>query len=850
MQPAYLFPPYRLVPAQRLLSMGGTPVKLGGRAFDMLVALVERRDRTVSKDELMDLVWPRLVVEENNLQVQVVALRKLLGHAAIATVPGRGYRFTLPVAVEGDGAPSASPSVPPGAAPGAAQAHAGAHTTPSAAAPATPTNLPHWLAPLLGREQTLATLLDLMDRHAWVTVVGPAGIGKTRLALAAAKARCAALPGGVWWVDLTSVADPALVPHALALAMGVRNEGPADLVATLAAALPAQPTLVVLDNAEHLLDGVAALLARLRPLAGALRIVLTSQEVLHAADEQVFRVEPLSLPAAGTPDAAEASGAVALFVARAQAVDRHFVLTAQNREAVADICRRLDGIPLAIELAAARVPLLGVEGLRARLDQRFELLTAGDRTALRRHRTLRQALAWSHQLLSAGEQAVFRRLGVFAGGFTLAAAQAVAAGDGEHGDHGEQGEQGEQGERGERVEHGIDRWDVLEHLGRLVDKSLVVADGDPLPRYRLLETMRLFALERLIEHGEADAVRSAHRAHFVEVAEAAREAMNAGRAAPTSGLPVLDLERDNLLLAQAWTRGEEGAVQGLRLAEALVPYWSARGMLLHGLRHLESTLSHPGGVSPEPSALRCRVEVLAANLGSLLGRIEEARRHGSAALKMARRLGDDGCMSFALAALANLHERSGELAAARRCAEQALELARRTADPLAQRRVLIVLSAVHDRAGRHDLALEMDMQCLAHSRAGGHVRFEAEDHLNLAWMHCRQERPEGARRHLGEVLALLPQMDSQFYGVAVLRTAAAWAAYTRRHEPALQLHAAHAAQSRRIGLDDPIEPWEAARLQQAAAAVDATTREGAERLGRHWTYGEALAVAAGLLAQP
>jgi len=815
MQPAYLFPPYRLVPAQRLLASGGTPVKLGGRAFDMLVALVERRERTVSKNELMDIVWPRLVVEENNLQVQVLALRKLLGHAAIATVPGRGYRFTLPVEVEGEGAPHDATD--------AGDAAGSAPARPRAA----PTNLPHWLAPLHGREQALAALLDLMDRHAWVTVVGPAGIGKTRLAQAAAQARCAAMPGGVWWVDLTSVADPALVPHAIALAMGVRHEGPADLVAALAAALPAQPALLVLDNVEHLLDGVAALLARLRPLAGALRLVLTSQEVLHAADEQVFRVEPLSLPAADTPDALGASGAVALFLVRAQSADRHFALTAGNREAVADICRRLDGVPLAIELAAARVPLLGVEGLRARLDQRFELLTAGDRTAMRRHRTLRQALEWSHQLLSAEEQAVFRRLGVFAGGFTLAAAQAVAAQDGEAG------------------EHGIDRWDVLEHLGRLVDKSLVVADGDPLPRYRLLETMRLFALERLIEHGEADAARTAHRAHFVEVAEAAREAMNAGGA---GGLPVLDLERDNLLLAQAWTRGDDAGPQGLRLAEALVPYWSARGMLLHGLKHLQAALLHPDAL--EPSPLRCRVEVIAANFGSLVGRLEEARRHALGALKLARSLGDDACASFALAALANLHERSDDLVAAGPCAEEALELARRTGDPLAQRRALIVLSAVHDRNGRHDRALEMDEQCLAHSRAAGHVRFQAEDHLNLAWMQCRQERPEQARRHLGEVLALLPQMDSEFYGVAVLRTAAVWAAYTHRHEPALQLQAAHAAQRLRIGLDEPIEPWEAARLQQAAAAVDGATRERAERLGRSWTCAEALAAAAGLLGQP
>ena len=255
--------------------------------------------------------------------------------------------------------------------------------------------------------------------------------------------------------------------------------------------------LVLLDNAEHLLDGVAAFVTSVAAGSRTRRAFLvTSQEPLRVDDEHVFRPEPLSLPTGDDPERIAASGAVALFVARAQAADRRFELCAENQTVVADICRRLDGIPLAIELAAARVPLLGIDGLRDKLDQRFHVLTKGRRASLRRHQTLRAALEWSHHLLAPAEQVVLRRLSVFAGGFTLEAAQQVA-----------------------EDEQGIDRWDVLEHLGALVEKSLVVAEGDVIPRYRMLETTRLFALERLIESGESEHARRRHRDHYLALAE-------------------------------------------------------------------------------------------------------------------------------------------------------------------------------------------------------------------------------------------------------------------------------------------------------------------------------------------
>jgi predicted ATPase/DNA-binding winged helix-turn-helix (wHTH) protein len=512
---------FELQPERRRLMRDGEPVAVGARAFDLLQVLAERRDRVVSKAELLDLVWPGLVVEENNLQVQISTLRRLLGPQAIVTIPGRGYRFTAEIAVvEARGPNSAEPQ--PISSPGATEASA-----------VRAGNLPAELPPLYGRDVDLAALRTLIEAHRVVTVVGSGGIGKTAVSQALAHGMRDVFDDGVWLVELAPVVDAALVAPTVAAALGIRlgTEAPVD---AMVKALNTSRMLVVVDNCEQVLQSVAELAAALQRAAPNIRLLATSQEPLKIAGEQLFRLSALALPLDAELETARHAGAVALFAARARAVDPRFELSAQNVEAVVDICRQLDGIALAIELAAARLPLLGVDGLRARLGERFRVLTGGTRLGLPRHQTLSAALEWSHALLTPDEQTVFRRLGVFIGSFGLENAQRVA------------------------IDERIDEWAVLDQLGALVDKSLVVAEAGGEPRYRLLETSRAFALRKLEQSGEAANTRRLHalavRGFFERVDRA-----NLDGGLRTDELEALLLpELDNLRAAHAWAIGEGG----------------------------------------------------------------------------------------------------------------------------------------------------------------------------------------------------------------------------------------------------------------------------------------------------
>ena len=467
---------HELQPRERRLLVDGKAANLGARALDLLIVLAERSGRLVTKHELLDLVWPGLVVEENNLATQVSSLRKVLGGEIIATIPGRGYRFTA--LLETDAAREASQ---PPAAP------APAALAPDATAPVdASSNLPAVLCALIGRDADLATVRALVSEHRLVTLAGAGGIGKTRLAEAAAHSLRSTFADGVWMVELAAIADPALVPTAVAQALRIGLPGEAAPLEELVARVKSESLLLVLDNCEHVVDAAGALVDALLRHAPQVHILTTSQQLLRVSGERVMRLGTLAVPDSASLDRASEHGAVALFVERVASLQPGFALTGHNVAAVIDICRCLDGVALALEFAAARVPLLGVQGVRDRLGERFRMLTGGSRVSMQRHQTLRAALDWGHGLLSPDEQTVFRRLGVFAGGFGLELAQQVA------------------------IDEAIDAWAVLDHLGSLVDKSMVVADPGEVPRYRLLETTRAYALERLAEAGEDAALRKRH----------------------------------------------------------------------------------------------------------------------------------------------------------------------------------------------------------------------------------------------------------------------------------------------------------------------------------------------------
>jgi predicted ATPase/DNA-binding winged helix-turn-helix (wHTH) protein len=526
------------------LVIDGHAVMVGSRAFDVLLVLAEHAGELVSKNELLDRVWPGVAVEENNLQVQISALRKLLGTHAIATIPGRGYRLTA--ARHSAPAQLGSPAAKTAAEVGLAEATAGR------AASAPPLHdAADELPTLFGRDQDLGAISDLVRHQALVTVVGPPGIGKTRIAQRVAAALRDEFVHGVRIVDLAPLAQRDLVVGTVARGLGVIVNDTDHALALTVQAIAGQHLLLVLDNCEHLLDEIGRVVAALRDDAPTIHILATSQELLRHSDEHVYRLGPLPLPAEVALKSAGEAGAVRLFVARVQALDMRFRLTDQNVGAVAEICRRLDGIPLAIELAAARAPLLGVEGVRERLGERFRLLTAGARLALRRHQTLRAALEWSYGLLSPDEQEVFDKLGVFAGSFSLESAQRLAA------------------------DEAIDEWAVLDHFAALVDKSLVGVERGPTARYRMLETMRAFALEHLAARGSTAQAMRRHAEVVLELFEGYYDKVWAG-APPQKGVEQLASDLDNLRGALRWASDATG---DRRIAVALVGAVASAGYL-------------------------------------------------------------------------------------------------------------------------------------------------------------------------------------------------------------------------------------------------------------------------------
>lgn len=451
------------------------------------------------------------------------------------------------------------------------------------------TNLPTPLSTFIGREREIDEIRQLLSTHRLVTLTGPGGSGKTRLALQVATGMRDIFAHGVWWVELAALSDESLVPQGVANALHVREVPSQSLSETLSGAVHDRRLLLVMDNCEHLVTACAQLAEVLLHSGPHVRILATSREPLGIRGEILWSVPPLSLPDRqpwhdpGSVQAAlnvyEQSESVRLFVERASAVSPQFRLTAQNGGWIAEICRRLDGIPLAIELAAARVRILTVEHLAARLDDRFHLLTSGSRTAPARHQTLHATLDWSYALLSEAEQNLLRRLSVFAGGWSLDAVEEVCA------------------------DEALPRSEILDTLARLVDKSLVVVqDQHGVLRYRFLETIRQFARERLMQAGEYETVRVPHQRFFLRMAEQAEPLLFAPQQA--EWFERLDMENDNFRAALEWTLEKHDAEAALRWVGALWFFWFIRDHYREGQARIDQALAEPGAAMASPVRAR------------------------------------------------------------------------------------------------------------------------------------------------------------------------------------------------------------------------------------------------------
>jgi non-specific serine/threonine protein kinase len=456
--------------AQREFQLRGVPVPIGGRAFDVMEVLVQSAGELVTKDELMGRVWPGAIVEENTLQVHISAVRKALGpdRRMLKTASGRGYRLLGPWTIR-QGHTSADP-VDLESAPGPFQ-----------------TNVPAAASALIGRSAAAQHLQDLLCAHRAVTLTGPGGIGKTVLALEVARSLFPTFQGDVWLVDLVSLSDPGLVPSTVAAAARLRLGGDEMSPKAVARVIKGKKLLLVLDNCEHVIDAAAELAETIVHMCSRTSILATSREVLRIEGEYVYRVPPLDVPPEHQeePDNILGHSAVQLFITQTTASNSDFSPHQEDLPAIAAICRRLDGIPLAIEFAAARAATLGLRQVASRLDDRFALLTGARRVVLPRHQTLRATFDWSYELLTESERRSLRHLAIFPAGFTHEAATAVLGGT------------------------GIDPSAVLEGIANLVSKSLVALDPST-GRWRLLETTRAYAIEKLSESGETEQATRRH----------------------------------------------------------------------------------------------------------------------------------------------------------------------------------------------------------------------------------------------------------------------------------------------------------------------------------------------------
>jgi predicted ATPase/DNA-binding winged helix-turn-helix (wHTH) protein len=654
------------------LRRGGHRARLARQPMDLLLLLLERPQEMVSREDIAKRLWtPGVHIDlDAGIHTAILKVRQVLGDTRespqfVETVPGKGYRFVAPVEVITHSPPRERSELMAAGGPLHARRH----------------NLPADLTSFVGRRKELLELPRVLTSSRLLSLTGAGGVGKTRLALRLAGDLVNEFRDGVWLIDLAPLSLPELVAQTIASTLGVREGAQRSARDVLLDTLRDRELLLVLDTCEHLIDSCAELVEVLLREAPALRIVATSREALGVFGENVYRVPSLSLPEVLSSVPAEliASEAMQLFVERASAVDPAFTATSHNASVIARLCRRLDGIPLAIELAAARIAVLSPEQIEARLQDRFRLLTGGARRAVARQRTLEATVDWSYHLLSDVERLLLSRLSVFPATWSLEAAEHVCDGD------------------------GISAHDLLELLSRLVRKSVVVVDQEfaGARRYRLLETVRQYARERLVQSGAADLLNERHFEYFFAEFRGVLPILRHHDQLPC--LRRLQIEQENVRVSLDWAlTSASHAVKGVELAGALFWFWTKHGLYEEGKLWLERARAVAGDV---PRGLQARVLIGLTHMHHFQGRSFEAVI--AEALSLGREEGDAWAMSFALFMQGLAALQRGEHEQAQALALDAREAANASGEAVQHGGPLLILGKVAESNGDHERAQQL-----------------------------------------------------------------------------------------------------------------------------------------------
>ncbi|MDP2005784.1 MAG: winged helix-turn-helix domain-containing protein [Rubrivivax sp.] len=693
-------------PDRHVLTVAGVPRRLGSRAIELLKVFVQSPGELLGRRQLVEVVWPDAEVDENNLAVQIANLRKVLGADAIATVARQGYRFCLPVV----------------------QAQATAPRSGAAVEAPSETALPHALSRFIGFEAERGGLARRLLGTRLMTLTGMGGSGKTRLAIEVAREAAPSFAHGVCFVDLAPLVTARSLSRTVATALGLREDTALEADQALLRELRGQHRLLVLDNCEHIVGGCAQLAERLLNAAPRLHVLATSRESLGVPGEEIVIARAMRVPAPppapiGVAQLRELLGfeAIELFVSQARQVAAAFELVADNAADVVEICRQLDGIPLALELAAARVRTMTVAQIAGKLDLRFRLLTRSSKLPTR-HQTLLATLLWSYEQLSPGEQRLLQGLALFAGGCTLSAAAAVAG-------------------LGDEVE-------VADMLHTLVDKSLLLVEHPgPQPRYRLLETVRHFARDRAQAAGVEAGFARRHLGHFLRLAQTQNEAL-AGRAVPQA-MATLHAEHANLESAQlACGPDGHGAALGIELANAMRRYWIVSGQYTRGRQFFAAALAR----TPDASVSRGRALACfgMAQLCHFSGHLDESWALAQQATTMARVLDDGKLLVIALDLCRAVQLRQSDLAGARASTEEALALARGLGDAYLWGIALLGLGEQQREEGAFESALQTFEQAQQEMQRHGNVANLGLPARNLAALHAVMGRMTAARAALAE----------------------------------------------------------------------------------------------------